>query len=270
MRLFKLTVFALFLCSLSLSAQTVDEVIAKNIQAHGGLAKLKAVQSMRLSGDFEAAGMEAGFTQVYKRPMKVRRDVSIQGLTMIQAYDGQNGWQVVPFTGKKDPEPMAADELKIIQEEADIDGPLVDYKQKGNKVELVGKEKMEGTDTYHLKATLKNGDVRNLYLDAGSFLLIKATGKLTRQGTEMEVESTLGDYRDVQGVMFPFSIEQHMVGGQGPGQKIAFTKVEINVPVEDSIFKMPPPAAPEKTAPSPAIAGEQPKKPNPGAKPPQD
>src|SRR3989449_6224931 len=95
---------------------------------------------------------------------------------------------------------MAADELKIIQEEADIDGPLVDYKQKGNKVELVGKEKMEGTDTYHLKATLKNGDVRNLYLDAGSFLLIKATGKLTRQGTEMEVESTLGDYRDVQGV----------------------------------------------------------------------
>src|SRR5579871_5895496 len=108
MRRWKFTLLAISLLSVALNAQTVDQIIAKNIQAHGGLARLKAIQSMKMTGDFEAGGMQAGFTQVYKRPMKLRLDVSIQGLTLIQAYDGQNGWQVVPFTGKKDPEAMAA------------------------------------------------------------------------------------------------------------------------------------------------------------------
>ncbi|HEY2169662.1 MAG TPA: outer membrane lipoprotein-sorting protein, partial [Candidatus Angelobacter sp.] len=119
------------LFSLTLSAQTVDEIIAKHIAAQGGLAKLKAIQSIRMTGDFETEGMQAGFTQTFKRPMKMRLDISVQGLTMTQAYDVDKGWQVVPFTGKKDPEPMTGDELKNAQEQADIDGPLVDYKKKG-------------------------------------------------------------------------------------------------------------------------------------------
>jgi len=272
MRRWKFTLLAISLLSVALNAQTVDEIIAKNIQAHGGLARLKAIQSMKMTGDFEAGGMQAGFTQVYKRPMKLRLDVSIQGLTLIQAYDGQNGWQVVPFTGKKDPEAMAADDLKNVREEADFEGPLVDYKQKGNTVELVGKEKVEGTDVYHLKVTLKDGDIRNLYLDADSFLIIKSVGKTTMRGNEIELESALGDYKEVDGVLFPFSIEQHSTGGQGPGQKIMIKKVELNVPVDDSVFKMPapaPPPAPDKPGSAPASSGEQPK-PNSGSKPPQN
>ena len=89
------------LFSLTLSAQTVDEIIAKHIAAQGGLAKLKAIQSIRMTGDFETGGMQAGFTQVFKRPMKMRLDISVQGLTMTQAYDVDKGWQIVPFTGKK-------------------------------------------------------------------------------------------------------------------------------------------------------------------------
>jgi outer membrane lipoprotein-sorting protein len=253
-RLTFLTVAA-FLFSLSMSAQTVDEIIAKNIAAHGGMTRLKAIQSMRLTGDVGAGDIQAGFTQIFKRPMKMRLDVSIQGLTLTQAYDGQNGWQVVPFTGKKDPEPMAADDLKNAQEQADFDGPLMDYKQKGNRVELVGKEKIEGAEAYHLKVTLKNGDVRNLYLNATTFLATKTVAKAIMRGTEVELESTFGDYKEVEGLMFPFSIEQHPVGGEGPSQKITLKKVEQNVPVEDSIFKMPqvaPPPAPAKTGLPPA------------------
>ncbi len=227
------------LLSLTLSAQTVDDVIAKHIAAQGGLAKLKAIQSIRMTGDFETGGMQAGFTQVFKRPMKMRLDISVQGLTMTQAYDGDKGWQVVPFTGKKGPEPMTGDELKNAQEQADIDGPLVDYKKKGNTVELIGKEKVEDKDAYHLKITLKNGGTRDLYLDAITFLGLKTSAKTMAHGTEIELESFLSDYKEVNGLKFPFSIEQHQVGGEAPSQRITFKKIELNVPVDDSIFKMP-------------------------------
>lgn len=266
MRKWKFIVLAIALFSVGLSAQTVDEVIAKNIQAQGGMTKLKAVQSVRVTGDFEAGGMQAGFVQIFKRPLKMRADISIQGLTLIQAFDGQNGWQVVPFTGKKDPEPMSADDLKNVKEEADFEGPLMDYKAKGNTVELVGKEKLEGTDVYHLKVTLKNGDVRNTFLDADSFLQIKTIAKTMVRGAEVELEIAVGDYKDVDGIMFPFSVEQRTLNGQGPGQKITFKKVEFNVPVDDSIFKMPAPGPPATDKP----AAPADSKPSGGAKPPQN
>jgi hypothetical protein len=239
-----LVLSAFFLLAGVMSAQTVDEVIAKNIEAKGGLAKIRAIQSIRITGNAQFGGMQAGFVLTQKRANKMRNEIVIQGMTMIQAYDGWTGWQVVPFTGKKDAEPMGADELKDAQEQADIDGPLVDYKQKGHKVELIGKEKMEGTDAYHLRITLKNGNVRDLFLDADSFLEIKAIGKTTRRGTETIVETALGDYKEVEGLMVPFSMEQHQQGGQGPGQKLTIEKVEFNVPVDDAVFKMPLPAPP--------------------------
>jgi outer membrane lipoprotein-sorting protein len=253
MRRFTFIIVFATLLSLSLSAQTVDEIIAKNIAAQGGLAKLKAVQSLRMTGDIEGNGMQAVFTQVYRRPMKTRLDITVQGLTLTQAYDGQNGWQVVPFTGRSNPEPMSPDDLKRVQEQADFDGPLVDYKKKGNTVELIGKEKIGGADAYHLKVTLQSGDVRDLYVNTTTFLVVGAVVKTAMRGDEVELESTIGDYREVGGLMFPFSIEQHPVGGQGPSQKITFKKIEPNALVDDSMFKMPGGAshAPEKTGPTP-------------------
>lgn len=261
MRRLTFTTVVAFLFSYSLSAQTVDEIIAKNIEAKGGLARIKALQTIRITGNVEFGGMQAGFVQVHKRANKMRSEISIQGLTMIRAYDGQTGWQVIPFTGKKDPEPMVDDDLKDAQEEADIDGPLMDYKQKGHKVELIGREKVEGTDAYHIRVTLKNGSVRDLFFDAGSFLETKAIAKVTRQGTAMVMESAMSNYKEVQGLMVPFSITQHPQGGQGPEQKIMIEKVETNIPIDDARFKMPP-AAPEKTGPPPAAGEQQPRKPN--------
>jgi outer membrane lipoprotein-sorting protein len=262
MRRLMLLTSILMVFSAALSAQTVDELIAKSVAAKGGLDKMKATTSSRLTGNFAAGPMQAGFVEVTKRPNKLRRDITIQGLNLVMAYDGQNGWQIIPFTGKKDAEPMASDELKDIQEEADTDGPLVDYKQKGHKVELVGKEKVEGTDAYNLKVTLKNGDIRNIYLDADSFLPIKTTGKTSRRGTEIKVESTLGDYKEVSGILVPFSIQVHLEGADIDSQKITFEKVEFNVPVDDSVFKMPPPA------PAAPADKKEPAKPDSGAKPP--
>jgi len=242
-RLLSLTTFAVLLAS-TLPAQTVDEIIAKNVQARGGMDKIRSVQSIKSTGTMTMGpGMEAPGSLIQKRPDMARLEFTVQGLTAVQAYDGNDAWQVMPFMGKKDAETMSADDKKDIEENADIDGPLVDYKSKGNKVELLGKDKVEGTDAYKLKATLKNGDVMMIYLDADSFLEIKEEVKRMVRGSEQEMETSLGDYKEVNGLMFPFAMESGVKGSQQK-EKLTLSKIELNVPVDNSIFKMPPPAPP--------------------------
>ena len=244
------------------AAQTVDEIIAKNIEARGGLEKMKAVQSIRLTGKMMMGpGMEAPMTLEIKRPKNLRMEFTFQGMTGVQAYDGKSGWSISPFQGKKDPEPMSSDDTKEAEEEADIDGPLVDYKTKGHTVELVGKEKIEGSDAYKLKVTLKGGTVRYQYIDADSFLEIKTESKRTVRGSEMEFESTIGDYKEVGGLMIPHSI-QSSAKGRPEKQNIVVEKVELNPKLDDARFKMP--EAPKAAATAPAAT------PAPKAKPPQD
>jgi len=223
-----------------LSAQTVDEIIAKNVQARGGADKLKSVQSIKSTATMTMGpGMEAPGVLIQKRPGYARLEFTVQGLTAVQAYDGKNAWQIMPFMGKKDPELMSADEAKEVEETADLDGPLVDYKSKGHQAELLGKEKVEGTDAYKIKLTLKNGDVQTIYIDADSFLEIKEETKRMVRGTEQVIESSIGDYKEVNGIIFPFAMENG-VKGSAEKQKLTITKVELNVPADDSIFKMPP------------------------------
>jgi outer membrane lipoprotein-sorting protein len=228
------------LMAVAAQAQTADEIIAKNIEAKGGLDKLKAVQSIRITGKMMVGpGMEAPMVIEMARPHKVRMEFTFQGMTGIQAYDGKGGWSVMPFMGKKEPEPMSADDLKQAEDQADIDGPLVDYKEKGNQVEYLGKDEIEGTPVHKLKVTKKNGDVQTLYLDADSYLEIKAEGKSKVRGQEIEGETTFGDYKEVGGLVMAHSIQSKMKGGQGPGQTITFEKIEVNPEIPASRFDMP-------------------------------
>jgi outer membrane lipoprotein-sorting protein len=233
--------------SLPATAQTVDEIIAKHFAARGGVEKLKALKSIRMTGRMSGGAMEIPATMENKRPELTRMEFTVQGMTGIVAYDGTTGWQVMPFMGKKDAEPMAGDDLKDIQEQADFDGPLMDYKSKGNTVELLGKEKVEGSDCYKLKLVLKNGNVHTLYIDSDSFLEIKDVTKKVQNGTEVELESTSGDYKEVEGIIFPFLIEQGDKGGTHK-QRIILDKVELNPVLDDALFKMPAPAPAEKPA----------------------
>lgn len=231
------------LFTVAASAQTVDEIIKKSADARGGLPKIKAIKSLKVTGKLTIAGpgVELPITIQQKRPGAFRMDATFQGQAVVQAYDGENGWQVNPFQGISDPDKMAGDDLKEAQEQADMDGPLVDYKEKGHTVELVGKEDLEGTPAYKLKLTLKTGDVRYIYIDAANYLELKVTAKRRSPGGEQEVDIYPGNYKPVNGVLFPFSTEQK-VGGQTQIQ-ITVDKIEIDVPVDDAVFKMPVKAA---------------------------
>lgn len=227
-------------------AQSVDELVKKNIDAHGGMEKIKSVKSVKMSGKMTmAGGLEAPFTFQKKRPDKIKIEFVIQGMTGVQAYDGSTAWTLMPFTGNKDPQKMPEEDRKDIIEQADFDGPLFDYKEKGHVVEYVGKEDVEGTEAHKLKLTLKNGNVRYLYLDPESGLEIKATAMIKREGVEATVDSFFGDYKEVNGILFPFAIEQKIQGQPGP--TFSVETLELDVELADSMFVMP--AAAPQTQP---------------------
>lgn len=234
-----LSLCAAALLAVSASAQTADELIDKNIKAKGGADKLKAVQSMKVTAKMKMGPMEAPVTITKKRPENFRIEFTIQGMTGVQAYDGTTGWAVMPFMGKKEPEQMSAEMLKEFKEEADFDGPMMDYKTKGNKVEYLGKEDVQGTPAYKLKVTTKDGSESTVYLDADSYLEIKTASKRKIQGQEVESETTLGDYKEVGGLLFPMSIESHAKGHEG-AQSITIEKIELNpTSVDAALFHMP-------------------------------
>ena len=225
-------------------AQTVDEIIAKNIEARGGLAKLKSFQTIRTSGKISVGFFHAAYVEEVKRPGKVREEQIIQGMTASSAFDGKVAWRVSPFEGRKDPDLLSDDDRKGLVEEGDIDGQLVDYKNKDHRAELIGHDSVEGTDCYKIKLTLSTGDVRYYYIDSDSYLELKVETERNIRGTVNYQEILYGDYEKVDGVYFPFAIEQ---GTKGDSQRVKMTvdKIDINTPLADSLFSIPTTGAPK-------------------------
>lgn len=230
------------------SAQSADDIVNKHIAAVGGLDKIKAVNTLEMTGKATVGpGLEAPFSMRLTRPGQMRMEITIQGKSLVQATDGTTPWGINPFQGATDPEKLSGEDADDITEQADFDGNLVDYKAKGNTVELMGKEDFEGSEVYKLKVTKKNGDVSYEYLDATSYLELKSTTKRKHDGQEIEVESYPGNYKAVEGVMFPYSIE-NKIGGQTQFT-LTLTSIVVNKPIDGSIYKFPAPAAAAPAAP---------------------
>ena len=274
MRRFLLALAGLTALAANASAQTADEIVAKFIKTVGGMERIQAVKSLRRTGKFNGGGgFEAVIVEENKRPNLVRQEFQIQGMTGVTAYDGKTGWKIKPWNGKKDAEPLGEEEMKGIVEDSDLDGPLVNYKEKGVRVEYAGKDEFEGTEVYKLKVTLKDGDLRYYYMDTDYFVPIKIDTKRTVRGAEREYETVLGDYKEVNGWYLPFSVESGTKGSQSRS-KVTYEKIEANVPFDDQIFRQPvaksqPANAPDASITPPKQAeGEKPGTQKPGEKPP--
>lgn len=228
-------------CCLNLlaHAQTADELVNKNIQAKGGIEKIHAIKSIRMTGKLNGGG---GFTaavgQENQRPNLVRETMSLQGMTAVTAYDGTTGWQIQPFGGKKDPQFMGEDDLRDLQLDADFDGPLVDYKEKGNTVEYLGHDIVDGDDALRLKVTLKDGDIIYYYLDPDTYLEIRKEVQEFIRGSMHETVTEMGSYKPVAGVMYPFSISQGSKGNPS-AQTTTIEKAEANVTINAADFAVP-------------------------------
>jgi len=219
------------------SGLTVDDVLKKHYEALGGYEKLKSINSMKLTLKFTTQGIEGPAIVFNKRPNKFRLNATIQGMEMVQAYDGSIAWGIYPFGGNPDPQKLSEEQTNNLSEDADIDGALLDYQKKGHQVELMGTEEIEGTETHKLKLTMKSGNIRYIYLDSEYFLPIKITTKVKRGEQEYEVDTYQGDFQDVNGFIMPHSTEVKM--GGNIVRTLTLEKVEINLDLDDSMFIMP-------------------------------
>jgi hypothetical protein len=234
------------------AAQTADEVVTKVLAARGGVPRIKAVHSERISGTINFGGHTDGpFLVELERPGKMHIEVTVQGQTLVRTYDGKStGWILNPFIENKSVQPMTPEDIGNISDESDFDGPLVDYKKKGNLIALVGKEDVDGKPAYHLKLTNKKGEMRSYFFDAESFRLLKWEGTRKVGDKNVPWESVFHDYREVNGLQFAFEIDSD-APGTGQGQKIIADKIEVDPQIDESHFGKP-------AAPAPAPAAEAP------------
>jgi outer membrane lipoprotein-sorting protein len=221
----------------AVQAMDADELIAKNLEALGGLDKIKSIDSAKFTGKFLTQGMEFPFTMIQKRPNMIRIEAEVMGATMVQCFNQDSGWSINPMTGSADPQPMGGMEEKSFKLQADMDGPLVDYAAKGYTVEYLGEEEVEGTPAYKLKVDTQDGIVMEVFFDKEYFLTIKSTNKITVDESEFETQTYPSDYQEVDGMVVPFSIETR--SGDTVLNQIMMEKVEYGVEVDDSEFAMP-------------------------------
>jgi outer membrane lipoprotein-sorting protein len=221
------------------AAQTVDEIVTRHVAARGGREALAAVRTVRMTGRATAGpGRQAIVRREIARPGRIRTEFEFQGTTGIFAWDGSEGWRVSPLDGGFEPEPLPAEEAAAAAEQADIEGPLVDWRAKGHSVELVGSEDLPGGRAHHLKVTLKAGGVRELWVDAATGHVVKTVSNRPWRGREVRLATTFGDYRESGGVQFPRSIDTG-VSGRPRRLQIVVEDVEVNPALDDARFRMP-------------------------------
>ena len=221
------------------AAQTIDEIVARHMAARGGLERLQAIRSLRMTGRVIAGpGREALVIREIKRPSRVRTEFTFQGITGVYAYDGTRGWQVSPLTGIVEPQALEPENVQTALEQADIEGPLVGGAKKGYTLTLVGREIIGGREAYRIRLTPKTGQPLEQCLDAETGLLLRTDATRQFRGHTVRVETTFGEYRAIGGVMFPHAID---FGARGrPGRvQIVVESIELNPVIDDGRFRRP-------------------------------
>jgi outer membrane lipoprotein-sorting protein len=210
-------------------AQTLEEIIAKNVAAKGGVEKLNATSIVKMVGKTSAQGMELKTTIYAKRPNLMRQEAEVAGQKMVTIFDGTNLWMIM---GSNEPQQApAGPQLEATKQQTEFDTIFTTYKAQGHKIELVGTEKMDGKSVHHLKVTRKEGPVHHYYLDAETGLEAKVA--MTIENSQLETR--MEDYRQIDGRMVPFKLTQFL-----NGSKLAETQlesVEFNPMVDEALFK---------------------------------
>lgn len=223
-------------------AVTADEIIARHLAALGGAAKLKAIHTLRRSGKLIVPGFNAelAYTETRARPGAIRQELTLQGLTQIEAFDGRDGWHIQPFQGRKDPARMSADETKALRLAADIDRPLIDYQAKGHTVEYLGTEDVDGTPAHKLRLKLAWGDEVTYWIDPDTWMLVRDRERQIIRGAEQVTDTDYGEYEQVAGVWVAMSEEQGAQDSDASQkQKVVFDKAEANVAADPAWFAFP-------------------------------
>jgi outer membrane lipoprotein-sorting protein len=217
--------------SASAQGQTAEDLVAKNIEAKGGLARIKAVQTIRQSSRMVMQGAEGQVLVLARRPNHTRQEVTVGGQKMVMAFDGVVAWMLRPEIGR--PINVVGPQAQMVSEQSVFDGPLIDYKARGGTLALIGLETLDGTPVQHLQLTTPAGLIHHVYLDAATGL----EKRIVIQQGPLRVQQEISDFRDVDGIKVPFKIR--MVVNGAVQSEMLVDKVEFNVSLDDAVFRMP-------------------------------
>jgi hypothetical protein len=233
MKLIKTSVIAMavMLVSVFTFAQTAEEIVAKHVEAIGGAAAWKKINSIYYEGKLTVQGAEINVTMTSLNGKGVRQNLTVMGMTGYQIITPTAGWNFMPFQGQTTAEAMTADELKASSDDLDVQGKLVDFKSKGHTVEYLGKDDVEGTECFKLKITSKAGNVETIFIDPKTYYVVRTIQKRVANGQESDVPTDLSNYKKLpEGIIVPFSITL-------PFGELVISKADVNKPVDESLFK---------------------------------
>lgn len=235
LKLFSLFVATAFSLT-AVKAQTADEVVNKHIEAIGGVENWKKVTSMVQTGSMSIQGADIAVVRTVVHSKGSRQDISLMGMNGYMIVTPTAGWNFLPFQGQTAPEAMTAEDLKQSQDDLDAQGSLIDYKEKGHSIELLGSEDVDGTDCFKVKINLKSGRSETMFFEKKGYTLIKSVGSRSANGQEMELTTTYSNYQKLpEGIIVPMSINVPL--GPGVNADFMISKVEVNKTIEDSVFK---------------------------------
>ena len=216
---------------------SVDAIVAEYVAARGGLERIRAVRSLRQTGHAKTdGGREAIVVRELQRPDKGRFEFTVQGITAVYVASGGKGWQVVPFEGDFGVVPMSDDAVADATEQAEIEGPLVDWKAKGHSLRLAGREKVGGREAYKLELKLKNGAVRHDYIDVSTHRHLRTDTTRSVNGLPIRTEATFDGHRLQDGVLFPTLVEV-ATAGRPQRLRIVVDTIEVNPTLAPSRFQ---------------------------------
>ena len=232
MSAFKLSIaLSAVLVATAAAQATVDDVVAKNLAAKGGIEKLRAITTVKMTGSLKSPSGVTAITTWAKRPSFMRRDNVNDGQTFVTAFDGKTLWQINPLIS---PRPR---DIPAPPEAEDFDSLLLDYKEKGRTVELVATEPVQGINMHRLRVTEKSGQIRDIYINAETMLESKAVVQVEQGARKAIVTTEFSNYKTIDGISVPMHVRQLLNGK--PLTEVTYERVEFNIPIPDSMFSKP-------------------------------
>lgn len=228
-----LTAILIFALS-AIQAQTLDEILKKHFEAVGQ-DKLMAIETYIIKAKVNQMGMEIPMDMKIKSPDKFRMDMDMQGQSMVQAFDGENGWMIAPWVSSE-AQDLSGAELDQARAQADLEGELYNYEEKGHSADFIGKVKLGDKEAFRIKLTHENGSVKNYFLDADTYLIAKVQAKIEAMGQTADVEQRMVEYKDIDGVKVATKIESDSPMGTAT---ITIEEVKFNEDIDDAVFAKP-------------------------------
>jgi len=216
-----------------ISAQSLDEIVKKYTEANK-LDHVANLKTIKITANMSMMGMEMPMVLWMKNPNKIKSVTTFNGQDMIQVFDGEKGYVVSPMTGSTDPVEMTPDQVKQTLRSSMFQNYMANYLKNG-QLALDGEDKVNDKPAYKIKATVEGGTVINMFIDKSSYFLVKTSTTTSQNGMTVTLDSYPTDYTETSGVMIPMKTS---TSAQGMDILINFTKVEVDVPMEDSIFKI--------------------------------